>query len=563
MKSRTVGLVVISTIIIAILLLSIFVIRPRFFPEDQTSTPEPDGTTTNHSTNDTVLISGFNFNLETGTYWHYYWTYEQTSLVQGSGSSGSTHTGDFIVTLDEATEIDGVTAYKVETSGDTSDPNFEYAPHWTHLAVSGNQILGSDDNGVSLKVIFDARTGEWQGGGFFSKFPHDLQVAATYARISNEYINTSAYSVGQSQSEGGGFYDPETGVTVYHSEEQYSLRWNEYYKGGLGPIGYYYSLCWSSDSGGFYTAFTHERNLGLVASSLSATDGFAPKFPPWVRKADMPTARSGLTASVVDDIIYVIGGYSGTNTQLDTVEAYNPATNTWTTKASLPVPRSSITSVVINGLIYVAGEDQRLDVYDPVTDTWSSSYPPMPSQLYFPQSAAFGQYMVVIGRAGYYNCVLVYDTQLRTWYYGIGPPYYQSRFGLAATSTHVYTMGDYSAEWGKGFSGMTYQYDPYASEEEAWVQVSSMTCPRTDVSAVTLDGMVYAIGGGNAHGETRCVEAYDPETNTWTVKSNMPTARLQLTTSVVDGKIYAIGGRGNGGALNVVEEYDPSRDIAT
>jgi len=567
----------ISATIITILLLTIFVIRPQiFFPTLQISTQESNGTNTNGSTNNTngstnntngstnssALISGFNFSLETGTYWHYYWTYEQTSLVQGSGGSGSTYTGDFTVTLGEAAEIEGVKAYRVETSGNTSDPNFNYAPRWTHLAVSGNRILGSDDNGVSLKVIFDARTSEWKGGGFFSKFPDDLQVAANPASISNEYINTSAYSVGQSKSEGGGFYDPETGVTVYHSEQQYSVTWDEYYKGGLGPIGYYYNLISSNEGGGFYTAFTHKRNLGLVASSLTATDGFAPKLPPWIRMANMPTARSDTTASTVNDTIYVIGGFSANFSVLDTVEAYNPATNTWTTKASLPVPRVSITSVVINGLIYVAGQDQRLDVYDPATDTWSSNYPSMPAQLYYPKSAAFGRYMVVIGRAGYYNCVLVYDTEAGTWFYGIGPPYYQSNFGLAATSTHVYTIGDYSTEWGKGYSGMTYQYDPYASKEEAWKLVSSMSCPRTCLSAVTLNGTVYAIGGCNAHGATRCVEAYNPDTNTWTVKSNMPTARLQFAASVMDGKIYTIGGTGSSGTLNIVEEYDPSRDIA-
>jgi uncharacterized membrane protein YwaF len=39
----------------------------------------------------------------------------------------------------------------------------------------------------------------------------------------------------------------------------------------------------------------------------------------------MPTARSGLAAAVVNNIIYAIGGYIGNN-HLSTNEAYNPST---------------------------------------------------------------------------------------------------------------------------------------------------------------------------------------------------------------------------------------------
>jgi hypothetical protein len=58
----------------------------------------------------------------------------------------------------------------------------------------------------------------------------------------------------------------------------------------------------------------------------------------WAPRTPMPTARTWLTSSVVNGIIYVIGGYNGA--YLSTNEAYDPATNTWTTKASMPTARS-------------------------------------------------------------------------------------------------------------------------------------------------------------------------------------------------------------------------------
>jgi N-acetylneuraminic acid mutarotase len=53
----------------------------------------------------------------------------------------------------------------------------------------------------------------------------------------------------------------------------------------------------------------------------------------------MPTARDVAEAVVVNNIIYVIGGWNGvfSGNGLATVESYNPATDTWTEEAPLLV----------------------------------------------------------------------------------------------------------------------------------------------------------------------------------------------------------------------------------
>ena len=76
----------------------------------------------------------------------------------------------------------------------------------------------------------------------------------------------------------------------------------------------------------------------------------------WTRKTDMPTARFGLSTSVVDGKIYTIGGgQSPYGTYLSTVEAYDPATDTWTRKTDMPTHRSGHAVAVVNGKIYVIG----------------------------------------------------------------------------------------------------------------------------------------------------------------------------------------------------------------
>lgn len=78
----------------------------------------------------------------------------------------------------------------------------------------------------------------------------------------------------------------------------------------------------------------------------------------WTRKADLPTARWGLSASAVNGIIYAIGG-GNRSESLPTVEEYDPVTDAWTTKADMPTPRETLTTSVVNGMIYAIGGWQR------------------------------------------------------------------------------------------------------------------------------------------------------------------------------------------------------------
>ncbi len=52
----------------------------------------------------------------------------------------------------------------------------------------------------------------------------------------------------------------------------------------------------------------------------------------WTRKKDMPTARAVISACVVNDTIYVIGGYDPNGVNYAANEAYHPPTDTWKDK---------------------------------------------------------------------------------------------------------------------------------------------------------------------------------------------------------------------------------------
>jgi N-acetylneuraminic acid mutarotase len=112
----------------------------------------------------------------------------------------------------------------------------------------------------------------------------------------------------------------------------------------------------------------------------------------------------------------------------------------------------------------------------------------------------------------------------------------------------------------------------YNSKEQSdqtgnsWTTKTPMPTPRGEVTAATVNGKIYVIGGQSywANYKFRKVEVYDPVTDTWTTKADMPTARCSLAAVELNGKIYALGGNGDGSVhLNNVEEYDPATNTWT
>ncbi len=100
-----------------------------------------------------------------------------------------------------------------------------------------------------------------------------------------------------------------------------------------------------------------------------------------------------------------------------------------------------------------------------------------------------------------------------------------------------------------------------------WTTKAPMPTARSSSGAASLNGIVYAIGGGVGFcTPVSTVEAYDPATDTWTTKAPMPTPRYQLAVVAVNQILYAIGGGGNcdpGYDQATVEAYNPATDTWT
>ena len=303
--------------------------------------------------------------------------------------------------------------------------------------------------------------------------------------------------------------------------------------------------------------------LGLASNSLGQGDA-------WTTKAPMPTARMVLSASVVDGIIYAIGGAQDFHQPTyTTVEAYDPETDVWTTKAPMPTPRGGLSTCVVDGLIYAIGGGRNLgsslstvEAYDPATNTWTTKAPMPTPRMALSTSVVDGIIYAIGGTTvNQYGSALAtveaYDPATNTWTTKRDMPGPKDGFSTCVVDEVIYAVGG-------GFNHSTalstvYAYD---SKTNTWTEKDDMPTPRAALSTCVVDGIIYAIGGRIVeYGFLSAVEAYDPITNTWMTKTDMPTGRSWLSSGMVDGKIYAIGGLHGGGPVATVEEYDPSSDL--
>ena len=175
----------------------------------------------------------------------------------------------------------------------------------------------------------------------------------------------------------------------------------------------------------------------------------------------MPTARAGLAIAVVGDSIYAIGGRTATagpctgDGALATVERYDIASDTWTPVASLLAPRSDLAAAAVGGKIYVFGGCDNagtfladVDVYNPVTDTWSTAPANMPT-----------------ARAGMY--------------------------AVATKGGTVYVIGGWDGV-GPGLS----TNEAYKVSQDTWTPgLLPMPTHRAEVGAVGHGGRIYIVGG--------------------------------------------------------------------
>jgi N-acetylneuraminic acid mutarotase len=139
---------------------------------------------------------------------------------------------------------------------------------------------------------------------------------------------------------------------------------------------------------------------GTPYGVFNFVEEYNPDTDTWSSKAGMPTTRSGCTAVIYKDEIYVFGGYysydGGNNTFYDVVEAYNPTNNSWRSVTKIPDGRTQSAIAVYGDTVYLFGgyspntEQILSDVltYDFKTNEWNTTGVYLPTPRVFSYSSA-------------------------------------------------------------------------------------------------------------------------------------------------------------------------------
>ncbi len=131
-------------------------------------------------------------------------------------------------------------------------------------------------------------------------------------------------------------------------------------------------------------------SLGGCAESASPSgisEAASPASPPaaalpsdmdpgrWRQVAPLPTARSEVATVALTGKVYVIGGLTPGGGVTDKVEAYDPVSDSWGERAPLPWARHHAAAAVVGGKIYLIGGfggPNNVLEYDPATNTWDA-----------------------------------------------------------------------------------------------------------------------------------------------------------------------------------------------
>jgi len=520
-------------------------------------------------------LNPLNLDLKAGEFWEFVWNASNISFAQGSGSTGGSSASTFRITLGAPLSIDGQQAFPLIITGDPGD----FTPRWTHVAIDDDGSLLGSTNGLSMTKVYDAETDEWVGGGFFVSFAANEAVNLESGSFAGEYNTVDALTAGHSSSDGG--CETILGNTIC-SDTSTNFSENEFYKEGIGPVGYELSASFTSSGGGFFTSTQRSELIELTATSFTASDSTVFNPPPWEEVESLNTPRSGHKAVVLDGKIYVLGG-AGANPP--TVEIYDPVQNIWTNGQSLPsLPITSWSAEVLNGKIYVddSTNDQVFE-FDPNIGWSTVPVPPgggfngsfgFSSSTYV--DATFGD--IILGATSKTSLsgtpinVRGFDPSPATWLTGV------TGLGVTELLRHsVEIIGDTLYVFG-GF-GQSNSLDDRGAQEklfgyniltDGWsFTLASMVSARDTLGSAVLDDKIYAMGGNpvtcgllncntpNIGPPFRSVEIYDPTANTWTSGTSMFQARTEFSAVTLNGKIYAIGGSDGNNTLGKVERFTP------
>ncbi len=232
----------------------------------------------------------------------------------------------------------------------------------------------------------------------------------------------------------------------------------------------------------------------------------------WQKVTPLPTPLLESAVTVIDNKLYVFGGFTLGLKATKQVYVYEPQTNSWQQKSEMPSPVTHVNTAFDGRYLWLAGGfkgnhpapvTNQVWQYDIITDTWQETVP-------LPQPRGGGSLEV-------YNGIL----------------HYIGGFGPNRDSTH-------NNHW--TFS---------LKDNNTWVEATPLPEKKGHHSSAIIDGKMYIMGGQYRHDtnpiDMASAHVYDFITNSWSPIASLPEPRSHFEpgTFIYQEQIIIVGGREN------------------
>ncbi len=311
----------------------------------------------------------------------------------------------------------------------------------------------------------------------------------------------------------------------------------------------------------------------LLAAAAVLIAAASPLKLGWNAGPPLPVQRSEVAVAVVDQSIYVVGGYANGNVDQSLVQVFRPVvrdgvlSGEWRDVTPLPRGLNHVGAVGYGGRLYVFGgfaaqnnsAVSDADVYDPRTNAWRQ-IASLPQALGSVAVAVLDNEIHLVGGRDVHSVRshFVYDPEKNSYFERAPLPVGRDHLGLVAMEGRLYAIGGRIDTPAHNTSFV----DAYDPEQNRWTAAAPLPAPRSGIAAAAFIQRIFVVGGEQAGAPAAfsSVYVYDARRNCWLPGNALPDGRHGTGAAVVDDRLYIPGGApvpGGSRQSNTLYVYQP------